>query len=233
MKEIQSLDNLAQIVRSISSQTNLLALNAAIEAARAGEVGRGFAVVANEVRSFSTATDAAVNQITEGIQTVNRSTLAHFEDKLSSSQIEAEKNALQSFVTQLDHLGSSYQELTDHEASTMEQIGVSSGQLSEMFMDALASVQFQDVVRQQVEQVAAALNQLDSHAHTLARRLEAVEDSEFTYTPIAQQLEQMFDRYVMSSQRDSHRQATGNQTATASLLAASRPAPALTKVELF
>lgn len=212
--EIQSLDSLVQLVRNISGQTNLLALNAAIEAARAGEVGRGFAVVADEVRKLSTATDEAVSRISKSIHTVNQSTRAHFEDKLSNEQIESEKNTLLGFVAQLDHLGSNYQQLTDHGANAMQQISMSSGQLTEMFMEALASVQFQDTVRQQIEQIIAALNQLDDHAATLAEHLESGKAGDMgpAFAPLAEQLEQMFERYVMSSQRESHQNALGATT---------------------
>lgn len=48
-----AIDELADLIKRISSQTNLLALNAAIEAARAGDYGRGFAVVAEEVRQLA------------------------------------------------------------------------------------------------------------------------------------------------------------------------------------
>ncbi len=225
--EIQSLDTLAQLVRNISGQTNLLALNAAIEAARAGEVGRGFAVVADEVRKLSIATDKAVNQISEGIKAVNQSTQAHFEDKLSSEQTNNERSTLQGFVAQLDHLSSSYQALTSHEAEVMNQISSSSEQLNSMFMDTLASIQFQDRVRQQIEQIIAALSQLDTHADTLASRLESPQETNFTFTPLSTQLEQMFSQYVMSSQRSSHHGAL-DATATGSNTSPSQP-----KVELF
>jgi len=207
--EAQSLGSLVQLIRSISQQTNLLALNAAIEAARAGDVGRGFAVVADEVRKLSGATEQAVTKIDEGIRAVSLSIAAHFRDKISSEQIEAERTALQSFAAQLDDLGKSYQEVTDHEVHVMVQIRNSSLQLAEMFMNALASVQFQDVTRQQIEQVIDALDRLDGHASLLAQRLQQFEDPEFELKPLSQHLAQMYDNYVMSSQRDSHHAATG------------------------
>ena len=225
VKEAQSLGSLVQLIRSISNQTNLLALNAAIEAARAGEVGRGFAVVADEVRKLSGATDQAVTQINAGIQKVAQSIESHFKDKMIGDHIDAERTALQSFSAQLDDLGKSYQEVTDHETQVMAQIRSSSQALAEMFMNALASVQFQDVTRQQIEQVAAALERLDSHANLLADRLKQLADPHAEFKPLAQHLDQMYGSYVMSSQRDSHQASLGQAKDTSD---AGRP-----KIELF
>jgi methyl-accepting chemotaxis protein len=209
VNEAKSLGSLVQLIRSISNQTNLLALNAAIEAARAGEVGRGFAVVADEVRKLSGATDQAVTQINAGIQKVANSIEAHFKDKMVGSHIDSEREALQSFSAQLDDLGKSYQEVTDHESSVMAQIHDSSSALAEMFMNALASVQFQDVTRQQIEQVLDALNRLDSHANLLADRLHQFDDPHFELKPLSEHLDQIYSSYVMSSQRDSHQASIG------------------------
>jgi len=210
VKEAQSLGSLVQLIRSISNQTNLLALNAAIEAARAGEVGRGFAVVADEVRKLSGATDQAVGQINAGIQKVAQSIEAHFKDKIVGSHIDREREALQSFSAQLDELGRSYQEVTDHESSVMAQIHESSRALAEMFMNALASVQFQDVTRQQIEQVLNALNRLDSHANLLADRLKQHDNPQIEIQPLSEHLDQIYSSYVMTSQRDSHQASMGN-----------------------
>ena len=213
--EARSLDSLVQLIRTISKQTNLLALNAAIEAARAGDVGRGFAVVADEVRKLSAATDQAVTQIDDGIRAVSLSIESHFKEKMSIANIEEERRALQSFAEQLDDLGRSYQEVTDHEAQVMLQIRDSSRQLAEMFVNALASVQFQDISRQQIEQAVDALNRFDGHASLLAQRLVQFENPDFEFKPLSRHLEQMYGDYVMASQRDSHHAASGTATVRA------------------
>ena len=52
-KQAESIADITNSIKHISSQTNLLALNASIEAQRAGVYGRGFAVVAEEVKKLS------------------------------------------------------------------------------------------------------------------------------------------------------------------------------------
>lgn len=67
IKEVQQI---VDIIRSISSRTNLLALNATIEAERAGENGEGFVVVAEEIKDLaikSTESTTKIENITRTI----------------------------------------------------------------------------------------------------------------------------------------------------------------------
>jgi methyl-accepting chemotaxis protein len=225
VKEAQGLGTLVQLIRNISSQTNLLALNAAIEAARAGEAGRGFAVVADEVRKLSAESDKAVSQINDGINDVANSIRKQFEDKLEHSNVGAEQDALKEFSTQLSNLGEGYQTLLEHDRSVLINVKESSGELGRMFMDVLASVQFQDITRQQIEQVQKGMNKLDEHCENLSKRLLAVEEDNFQYTPLKEHLDELYKSYVMDTQRVSHQQALKQSPG--------KSAPASAKIELF
>jgi methyl-accepting chemotaxis protein len=92
-----------------------------------------------------------------------------------------------------------------------------------MFMEVMASIQFQDVTRQQVEHVMHALDRLQGHLDTLRQQL-ITPNTHLEFVPLANHLNEMFDGYVMEQQRNQHSQALGTPSTSVQTS---------TRVELF
>ena len=232
----RALKELVELVRAIAGQTNLLALNAAIEAARAGESGRGFAVVADEVRKLSVETDAAVQKIDEGILAVAGIIERLHQEKIDQSRIEEEEHTLEAFAVQLESLDQSYRQMVAREKSTIAQISAGSEQLASMFVDALASVQFQDITRQQIEQVIEGIELIDGHARVVADAFQG--DTRETLSrndipALKNKFDVLYSKYVMEHQREIHDRTLGQHGALPGHARRKAPEAQHSKVELF
>lgn len=203
-EKARSMTRFVEVLKEISDQTNLLALNAAIEAARAGEHGRGFAIVASEVRKLSTQSEQAASKIGSAMGQMATDIETQFSGKLNQNGLKGESALLASLEAQLGKLGQGYEGLDRMNKQILGQVGVSTGEVARQVIELLSNVQFQDIVRQQIEIVIRTYSDSDSF---LTRLGECMGSTHRCVQPCNLDdfnVEDVQRYYVMEKQRETH-----------------------------
>ena len=204
--QVKQLGGLTRIIREIAQQTNLLALNAAIEAARAGEAGRGFAVVADEVRKLSQQTESATQEIDQAIAAMTEHVEQNLSGIVSTARTQEETRQVQAIADDLAAMNRAFEEVGSYLARVVQESHRAMAAIHENILNALGQMQFQDVSRQQIEQVRFALDQLAEHARQVSSALEA---HNADWPALEDKIEELKAGYVMHAQHVTHGQVTG------------------------
>ncbi|PWW05737.1 methyl-accepting chemotaxis protein [Paenibacillus cellulosilyticus] len=133
----QSINQIVDVIKVITTQTHLLALNAGIEAARAGDQGKSFAVVANEMKKLSEQTNTSSNHIFEIIQWIQADT------KLAVAMVESGADEAEQGMQTLQYANEAFNNITTATveiSSQLQEISSSAEQLSANSEEISASV---------------------------------------------------------------------------------------------
>lgn len=211
LQGVKELQPLVDVIANVARQTNFLSINAAIEAARAGETGRGFAVVATEIRALSNRTAEVAVDIAAKI---NAATAGIDQELAAATDAPGQHSSSSNMRRVLEDVSAMQQRFAESMAQVpldkvIAEVVAGHQRIADQLMDALSQLQGQDLMRQRVEHVQQAMDELNRHLQAVADQLIDQPADAATLTSIKQRLADQQRRYVMNSQRSTHATVSG------------------------
>jgi hypothetical protein len=197
-------------VGDIARHTTMLSLNVSIEAARAGEAGKGFAVIAAEIRRLANHAQTLSTDVKSHVEELMRAVTVDLQQRADQRERD-ECEAVSNLSHSLDELASDVQTIVSHQSEVLQKVEAESAAVAHPIMDIMGSIQFQDVVRQQLEQLEQMSAMVDDHIATLGATLpDDVDDPQDSQ--LLAKLDEFSGGFRMHSQRDALRTARGGST---------------------
>jgi methyl-accepting chemotaxis protein len=209
-KSFEATKPFIEMIRGISQQINLVALNAAIEAARAGESGRAFSVVAAEVRSLSSRTAETARSLSSTIEALaNR-----FEEECQAAQSRQGdvqvRGGLEQVREELSSMVGCLVNASDSLGDMVGSVEETSREINQDVLGVLASMQFQDPLRQRLVQSSEMLDTLGEVMQAYEQALASPGGVNMVELPdLDQRMQVHLDSYVTYSQHKGHLEETG------------------------
>ncbi|CAO4169263.1 Methyl-accepting chemotaxis protein [Methylorubrum populi] len=213
-EQMRSLDALTAGLEKVAASTRMLALNANIEATRAGSHGAGFQVIARELQSLAQNSQESVAEARRRVASVQTTIDGVVLAAHDAARTGAEEARIQKLMTELGGIA----EMTTRTIAGMArtefaEIEAQSGQVGDQVSVVFGQVQFQDVVRQQIEAVADSVQMLRAFLGDMQQSLDGLRPDKPLQPDLL--LEAVRGRYVTQIQRRTDAEAVGGASQTA------------------
>jgi methyl-accepting chemotaxis protein len=198
-KEMDAVFGLLKNVNTIAEETNLLALNAAIEAARAGESGRGFAVVAGEIRNLASHSNQFNEQIGSHVERA-RTAMEQLRG-LVGTMASQDLNVALSAKGGIDAMMAHVTESDARTSAVADQVVEINRGLGTDVSTTIRSLQFEDILRQLINQTRVRLVELQDITTECTRDIEELACNPIDAELLAQRAERVRSRLAIQREK--------------------------------
>lgn len=153
--KIETINAFVSDIDKIAFQTRILALNAAIEAAHAGESGQGFSVVADEVRRLadsSVKTASKINEVVDQSMRIVSNLKDNLDDHGNVGSFEIDQTE-----RELTDSFNRFKQSIDNISEAIDVLTKNYQLISKDIEKTIISLQFQDVINQEVSTVSGMM----------------------------------------------------------------------------
>lgn len=199
--EFQELRGALDVISKVADKAFFLAINASVEAHRQGAAGLAFGLIATEMRALATQTAEGARAVSQAINAfadrMQTQILAALPDRKAGTEDE-----VLGLVRQLEGAQEEAAAISTRLSSLMQMMESGHAEILLALSDILGRLQFQDVMKQRLDQVADALGAFQ----TLAAGSAAGEPSDRSVHDL---IESQRASYVMASQSAVHAEIAG------------------------